>query len=154
MFCLYVPSVCNPIFFTFLPVRHTLCLTTSTIYMPNNLPRMKNQRLQYSFMLLMMAGVSPETCWALYKYGIIKFWYIVASCWIFLYEFYYNARIHEYQVLQHALCASPFVLLPGFCHWKLILGPLSKESFVFPTFFCKGVEQGANHYKKHSSTTP
>jgi len=34
----------------------------------------------------MMGGVSPETCWASYKYGIIKFWYIVASCWIFLYE--------------------------------------------------------------------
>ena len=31
----------------------------------------------------MMGGVSPETCWASYKYGIIKFWYIVASCWIF-----------------------------------------------------------------------
>ena len=39
-----------------------------------------------SFRLLMMGGVSPETCWASYKYGIIKFWYIVASCWIFLYE--------------------------------------------------------------------
>jgi hypothetical protein len=51
-----------------------------------------------SFRLLMMGGVSPETCWASYKYGIIKFWYIVASCWIFLYEFYYDARIHELQV--------------------------------------------------------
>jgi hypothetical protein len=45
----------------------------------------------------MMGGVSPETCWASYKYGIIKFRYIVASCWIFLYELYYNARIHELQ---------------------------------------------------------
>jgi hypothetical protein len=25
------------------------------------------------FRLLMMGGVSPETCWASYKYGIIKF---------------------------------------------------------------------------------
>jgi hypothetical protein len=31
----------------------------------------------------MMGDVSPEICWASYKYGIIKFWYIVASCWIF-----------------------------------------------------------------------
>ena len=30
----------------------------------------------------MMGGVSPETCWASYKYEI-KFWYTVASCWIF-----------------------------------------------------------------------
>jgi hypothetical protein len=27
---------------------------------------------QWSFRLLMMGGVSPEKCWALYKYGIIK----------------------------------------------------------------------------------
>jgi hypothetical protein len=30
----------------------------------------------------MMGGVSPETCWASYKYEI-KPWYTVASCWIF-----------------------------------------------------------------------
>ena len=64
----------------------TLCLTTSTDYTSNNLPRMKNRGCQCSFRLLMMGGVSPETCWASYKYGIIKFWYIVLSCWIFLYE--------------------------------------------------------------------
>jgi hypothetical protein len=34
----------------------------------------------------MMGGVLPKTCWASYKYGIIKFWYNVASCWVFLYE--------------------------------------------------------------------
>jgi len=48
------------------------------------------------FRLLMMGGVSPETCRASYKYGIIKFCYIVASCWICLYELYYDARIHEH----------------------------------------------------------
>jgi hypothetical protein len=32
--------------------------------------------------LLMMGGVSPEICWASYKYEI-KLWYTVASCWIF-----------------------------------------------------------------------
>ena len=46
----------------------------------------KTRGCQCSFRLLVMGGVSPETCWASYKYGIIKFWYIVASCWIFLYE--------------------------------------------------------------------
>jgi len=30
----------------------------------------------------MMGGVSPETCWASYKYEI-KFWCTVVSCWIF-----------------------------------------------------------------------
>jgi len=43
----------------------------------------KTRGCQCSFRLLMMGGVSPETCWASYKYGIITFWYIVASCWIF-----------------------------------------------------------------------
>jgi len=75
----------------------TLCLTTSTNYTFINLPRMKNQRQPVQFRLLMMGGVSSETCWASYKYGIIKFWYIVASCWIFLYELCYDARTHEHQ---------------------------------------------------------
>ena len=43
----------------------------------------KTRGCQCSFRLLMMGGVSPKTCWASYKYGIIKCWYIVASCWIF-----------------------------------------------------------------------
>ena len=58
----------------------------------------KARGCQWSFRFLMMGGVSPETCWASYKYGIIKFWYTVASRWIFLYELYYDARIHEHQV--------------------------------------------------------
>jgi hypothetical protein len=36
---------------------------------------------------------------ASYKYGIIKFRYIVASCWVFLYELYYDTRIHKRQVI-------------------------------------------------------
>jgi len=84
----------------------TVCLTTSTYYTSNNLPRCQAQcawqrppttclttfhvwktiGCQCSFRLLMMGGMSPETCWASYKYEIIKFWCIVASCWIFLYE--------------------------------------------------------------------
>jgi len=47
----------------------------------------KTRGSQGSIRLLMMGGVSPETCWASHKYGRITFWYIVASCWIFLYEF-------------------------------------------------------------------
>jgi hypothetical protein len=41
---------------------------------------------QCSSRLLMLGRVSPETCWASYKYGIIKLWYTFASCRIFLYE--------------------------------------------------------------------
>jgi len=42
----------------------------------------KPEAASASFRLLMMGGVSLETCWASYKYEMIKFWYIVASCWI------------------------------------------------------------------------
>jgi len=64
----------------------TVCLTMSTNYTSNNLTRIKSRGRQCSFGLLMMGGVSSETCWVSYKYGIIKFRYIVASCWSFIYE--------------------------------------------------------------------
>jgi hypothetical protein len=63
----------------------------------------KSRGCQCSFRLLMMGGVLSETCWASCKYGIIKCWYIVTSCWIFLYELYYNARIHEHQIRSASL---------------------------------------------------
>jgi hypothetical protein len=50
------------------------------------------------FELLMMGGVSPETCWAIEKHWNIKFYNTVVSCWFFLWMLYYNARIHEHQV--------------------------------------------------------
>jgi len=59
-----------------------LCPTTSNIYTSNNHSCMKNQRgYQCSFRLLMMGGVSPETCWRSYKYGTIK---ILIHCYILL----------------------------------------------------------------------
>jgi hypothetical protein len=61
----------------------------------------KTRGCQCSFRLPMMGGVSPETCWASYKYGIIKFLYTVASCWIFLYELYRDVRIHRHQYFEH-----------------------------------------------------
>jgi len=57
----------------------------------------KTKGCQCSFRLLMMGSVSPETCWASCKYGIIK---ILICCCIlldFLYESYYDAWIHEHQ---------------------------------------------------------
>jgi hypothetical protein len=66
-------------------ISGTLCLTRPPTTRPTTLHVCKTTGCQCSFKLLMMGGVSPESCWASYKYGIIKFWYIVASCWIFLY---------------------------------------------------------------------
>jgi len=46
----------------------------------------------------MMSDVSLETCWTIKKHWNNKFYYTVASCWLFLYDLYYDARIHEHQV--------------------------------------------------------
>ena len=50
------------------------------------------------FELLMMGGVSPETCWAIKKHWNNKFYYTVASCWFLLWDLYYDVRIHKHQV--------------------------------------------------------
>ena len=39
------------------------------------------------FELLIIGGVSPETCWAIKKHWNNKFYYTVASCWFFLWDF-------------------------------------------------------------------
>jgi hypothetical protein len=67
-----------------------------TITHPTTFHVWKTKGCHYSFMLLMMGMRMPETCWASYKYGIIKFWYIVASCFLF-YELCCDAQIHEHQ---------------------------------------------------------
>jgi len=50
------------------------------------------------FELLMMSGVSLGTCSAIKTHWNNKFYYTVASCWLFLYDLYYDARIYEHQV--------------------------------------------------------
>jgi len=50
------------------------------------------------FELLMMNAVSLETCSAIKKHWNNKFYYTVASCWLFLYDLFYDARIHKHQV--------------------------------------------------------
>jgi len=95
-------AVCRP-----KHVEHTVPDNVHQLYVQTTFQVWKTRGCQCSFRLLTMGGVSPETCWASYKYGIIKFWYIIASCWIFLYELYHYARIHEqvYSLYPHCeLC--------------------------------------------------
>jgi hypothetical protein len=56
----------------------------------------------------MINGVSLETCWAFTKQWNIKFYYTVASCWLFLYDFYYDARIHEHHIYWEYLRLGAF----------------------------------------------
>ena len=92
------------------------------------------------FELLMMSGVSLETCWAIKKYWNNKFYYTVASCWLFLYELYNDARIHEHQLYNsHSkvsnkhwtqLCTT--VSQKAYNRQKPVLGPSSEPVFLFP----------------------
>ena len=69
-------------------------LSSTVLY----LPRIKKTRdCQCSFRLLMMGGVSPETCWASKKWNN-KIWIHCCIFLDFLYELYYDARTHEHQV--------------------------------------------------------
>jgi hypothetical protein len=45
------------------------------------------------FELLMMSGVSLETCWAIKKHWNNKFYYTVASCWLFLQDLHVTGFI-------------------------------------------------------------
>jgi len=72
------------------------------------------------FELLMMDGVSPETCWAVKKHWNNKFYYTVASCWFFLWDLYYDARIHEHQVICNAALYVICVTFSGYIDlWNL-----------------------------------
>jgi len=91
----------------------------------------KTRSCQCSFRLLMMGGVPPETCWASDKYGIIKFWYTVASCWIFLYELYrYRTDFYFWLNSPQWVMASSFTRLLDHTQRRITVGrtPLDEWS--------------------------
>jgi len=51
---------------------------------PTTKPYVKPEAAITVFELLMMGGVSPETCLAIKKHWNNKFYYTVAICWLFL----------------------------------------------------------------------
>jgi len=79
----------------------------------------------------MMGGVSPETCWASYKYGLIKIWYTVASCWIFLWIALWCmdpriSKLCEQHSCSRQLCTLCRLCLCN-CEWETYL-PLEHDS--------------------------
>jgi len=73
----------------------------------------KTRGCNSSFELLMMGGVSSETCWAIKKLWNNKFYYTVASCWFFKWILYNDARIHEHHVTNKAQCIKYFLINLG-----------------------------------------
>jgi len=110
----------------------------------------KTRGFQCSFRLLMMGGVSPETCWASYKYGIIKFWYIFACLTLVdlqldaqnSYLFTYNTFIKILYMFRALPCSSSGGLRRNciyaasgiftVCRW-LSCAPVKKELSSFFT---------------------
>jgi hypothetical protein len=72
-----------------------------------------------------MGGVLPKTCWASYKYEI-KFWYNVASCWIFYVNY---TMIHGSMNIMHDMMLWLLAIVWGmtvcvhvlFCYYSSIL---------------------------------
>jgi hypothetical protein len=59
-----------------------------------------NQRLQRQLELLMMSGVPLETCWAFNERWNNKFYYKVASCWLFVLS---NTTMHGFMNIKTIL---------------------------------------------------
>ena len=105
-----------------------------------------NQRLQIQLELLMMSGMPLETCWAFSERWNNKFYYKVASCWLFLvhycwrpvectlefvcafYEFAFFFRSIIYSGRRCSIAAF-FILISKHCAQK-----------YFKTAYCKYVE--------------
>jgi len=74
------------------------------------------------FELLMMDRASPETCWVIKKHWNNKFYYTVASSWLFLWALYYDERIHDHQVAWKPLCRfSSYVMTTGERAYRTLL---------------------------------
>jgi hypothetical protein len=57
--------------------------------------------------LLMMGSVSPETCWEIKKHWNNKFYYTVASCWLFLWNLYFAMLYPEPSLMCLAELVEP-----------------------------------------------
>jgi hypothetical protein len=116
-------------------VRHSVPDNVHQLHVLTTCHVWKTKGCPCSFRLLMMGGVSPETRRASYKYGIIKFWYIVASCWIFLYELYCDARNHKHQVLYELYCDARnhkhHVLYELYCDARNHKHQVHKKGIIF-----------------------
>jgi hypothetical protein len=75
----------------------TLFLAKSTTTRPTTFHVWNIRGCQCSLRLLMMGGVSSETCWASYKYGIITCW-ILSDFTVWILQWYTDPRTSNLKV--------------------------------------------------------
>jgi len=105
--------------------------------------------INFPHYLLMMSGVSLETCWAIKKHWNNKFYYTVASCWFFflynipsLFPNFIRSRthiIHQDTKLPKPLC----YLNCKFVSWQQICGLKSSQM--------TGTQYGITHHTRRYS---
>jgi len=102
-----------------------------------------NQRLQIQLELLMMSGMPLETCWAFNGRWNNKFYYKVASCWLFLLS---HTTMHGSMNIElcnvasswiniriYLRCTDPWTL--KMWKWKFLLWPHPGHSWWVPCCF-------------------
>jgi len=116
------------------------------------------------FELLMMGGLSPETCWEIKKLWNNKFYYTVASCWLFLYDLYHDARIHEqkknlsYNSVFYVLREPELQISGIFCLFFFFVFFLHfdcqyiilQTSHLFNIYHLERTELGVNQQRQHT----
>ena len=78
-----------------------------------------NQRLQIQLELLMMSGMPLETCWAFNEQWNNKFYYKVASCWLFLLSHTTSMNIKLITILNKIFFQSLYYLQILSQIWKV-----------------------------------
>ena len=95
----------------------------------------------------MMGGVSPKTCWAFKKHWNNKFYYTVASCWFFLWDLYYDARIHKHQVsrLDHCKQWAPTAPFADSFNFVFYLDKILGNSWEPGSLLCRETSYWLRH---------
>jgi hypothetical protein len=91
------------------------------------------------FELLMMGGVSPETCWANKKHWNNTFYYTVASCWFFLWDLIlYCSLVQSKSVisLRKRFCIICGVTELVKLYWQSQCGSRYDETIIPPFTWC------------------
>jgi len=116
-----------------------------------------NQRLQIQLELLMMSGVPLETCWSFNERWNKKFFYEVASCWLFLLNYiqellYYTHFDLHMDSKEHSRIWSHD--LQKLCHinWRSLVEKYQKTARTplnnpkYEHSFCLNAPHPTEHY--------